>query len=581
MGVQCCLLCACYTLNLNVIALFVPRFSLISSSVRFLVPKPKRYCCVWLLRCQLASVLSNYCKLYDQFVESKQKHVEDLSKEDLDQEAKKAAQDALEKLEIPDLRLGRAILENCKSCAEQGNVREEMRKEENFFGNMFRMIKHEDEIVSGMACQALANAAFDVEGRPMLLEMNAIPEFVKCLTYKDVDTQLSAARAIGNFAMDSYGRQKLFESKAMAPLVAQLEAKDENGKDAIEPRRAAILAIGKCASDRSSAVELCDIGALSKLLSLMDTHWKQLGQAAEDAVERLLQKSQSAKLWLRGEVDFEDRTSDGWFDMGVGRPYTSLTDLQKETINTNREVLLADASQDNRLKQLVEEVKGECASLGLTQIILDKRDIASTDIKKKCVVKIAEILSQRLGGSILYDKYMDFGYSTEIQRCKQLRKSNVVWVGDLKKAGCRHRAFLFKYLCDLVLPYLCRLERTKIERGAHVGHAWNVVKFFGDVDQEGQQKTYTVDLMHNVGSLYENGTDFNPADEWAAKYQVKEERNATIFLTSHPEEGCVSLHFAGMKLNHGFLVFSSRSLIALKSLFVYLMELFIVTIHQA
>lgn len=57
-----------------------------------------------------------------------------------------------------------------------------------------------------------------------------------------------------------------------------VQAKDENGKDAIEPRRAAILAIGKCASDRSSAVELCDIGALSKLLSLMDTHWKQLGQ---------------------------------------------------------------------------------------------------------------------------------------------------------------------------------------------------------------------------------------------------------------------------------------------------------------
>ena len=133
---------------------------------------PKRYCRVWLLLCcQLASVLSNYCKLYDQFVESKQKHEEDLSKEDLDQEAKKAAQDALEKLEIPDLRLGRAILENCKSCAEQGisknqfqaslsswtgNVREEMRKEENFFGNMFRMIKHEDEIVSGMACQVIA-----------------------------------------------------------------------------------------------------------------------------------------------------------------------------------------------------------------------------------------------------------------------------------------------------------------------------------------------------------------------------------------------------------------------------------------
>ena len=30
-----------------------------------------------------------------------------------------------------------------------------------------------------------------------------------------------------------------------------------------------------------------------------------------------MQKSQSAKLWLRGEVDFEDMTADGWFDMGV------------------------------------------------------------------------------------------------------------------------------------------------------------------------------------------------------------------------------------------------------------------------
>ena len=50
------------------------------------------------------------------------------------------------------------------------------------------------------------------------------------------------------------------------------------------------------------------------------------------------------------------------------------------------------------------------------------------------------------------------------------------------------------------MPYLCRLERSKIERGAHVGHAWNTIKFYGDVDQEGQQMSYTVDLMHQVGT---------------------------------------------------------------------------------
>ncbi len=31
----------------------------------------------------------------------------------------------------------------------------------------------------------------------------------RCLTYKDVDTQLAAARAIGNFALDTFGRNKV------------------------------------------------------------------------------------------------------------------------------------------------------------------------------------------------------------------------------------------------------------------------------------------------------------------------------------------------------------------------------------
>lgn len=245
-------------------------------------------------------------------------------------------------------------------------------------------------------------------------------------------------------------------------------------------------------------------------------------QVAEDAVDRLLQKSQSAKLWLRGEVDFEDMTADGWFDMGVGRPYTSLPDLQAEKENTNREVLLADKEMDSKLKELLERVEADCKELGLTQAVLDLRDAASTKVKKECVKKIAERISEKMGGGISYEKYIDFGYATEVQRCKALRRSNVVWIGDLNKGVCRHRAFVFKYICDIKLPYLCRLERAKIERGAHVGHAWNTIKFYGDVDQEGQQKSYTVDLMHTVGTLYDNGTDLYAADEQCAKYQRKD-----------------------------------------------------------
>ena len=45
-----------------------------------------------------------------------------------DKDLIKKAEEALDKLDMPDLRLGRAILEACKSCAEQGNVREKMRE---------------------------------------------------------------------------------------------------------------------------------------------------------------------------------------------------------------------------------------------------------------------------------------------------------------------------------------------------------------------------------------------------------------------------------------------------------------------
>ena len=52
--------------------------------------------------------------------------------------------------------------------------------------------------------------------------MKTVPHFLRshsrrCLTYKDVDTQLAAARAIGNFALDSYGRNKV---AAALPLSA-------------------------------------------------------------------------------------------------------------------------------------------------------------------------------------------------------------------------------------------------------------------------------------------------------------------------------------------------------------------------
>ena len=108
--------------------------------------------------------------------------------------------------------------------------------------------------------------------------------------------------------------------------------------------------------------------------------------------------------------------------MGVGKPYTSLKDLQAEPVNTNREVLLADKTNDNKLAALLQLIDTECKALGLSPKVLDSRDGASTNIKKACVKKICEIISDKMGGGIAYDKYLDFGYGTEVQRCKVQKK---------------------------------------------------------------------------------------------------------------------------------------------------------------
>ncbi len=60
-------------------------------------------------------------------------------------------------------------------------------------------------------------------------------------------------------------------------------------------------------------------------------------------------------------------------------------------------------------------------------------------------------------------------------------------------------------------------------------HAWNEVKFPGDFDANGLQKTYLVDLMHTPGALYrsdmglpEPGSDMLPPEEDVEKYQRKD-----------------------------------------------------------
>ena len=76
--------------------------------------------------------------------------------------------------------------------------------------------------------------------------------------------------------------------------------------------------------------------------------------------------------------------------------------------------------------------------------------------------------------------------------------------------------------------FACLLHFHSEAYAAAQGHAWNEVKFGGDLDQNGLQKTYTVDLMHVPGSLYRSDMGLPdpggiiPPDEEVARYQRKD-----------------------------------------------------------
>jgi len=226
-------------------------------------------------------------------------------------------------------------------------------------------------------------------------------------------------------------------------------------------------------------------------------------------------------VWLRGEVQYDDTTSDGWYDT-IGDEYYSIEALQSAEVDRDMEVLLADTRNDKKLAALVAKCKEASAALGLTEDMTDRKDKESVETKRNVVKMIAGLVADAMGGSVSYEDYNDWGYAAEIKRCKELRRSNVVWIGDMRRGVCRHRAFLFKFLCDQVMAGLARVERAKTGKGAHVGHAWNEVKFYGDNDADGQQIIYTLDLMHDIGTLFNNGTDLIPPDEWVAKYTHKD-----------------------------------------------------------
>jgi hypothetical protein len=172
-------------------------------------------------------------------------------------------------------------------------------------------------------------------------------------------------------------------------------------------------------------------------------------------------------------LELDEPAGHGFFDPGRGRDDRTLTEWWTDAVDPNaREVLLVEQSAPpmppNALQTLLSTAS---AMLALRTSVADKFKL------------LAEIVSASLGNLT----FRDDQYEQWLTQLKARRRTNVIplheMIGGL--GICRHRALLFKVLCDALSqnpehgpPLRCALVRG--DHGA-VGHAWNEVVVFGEV----------------------------------------------------------------------------------------------------
>ncbi|RNE99421.1 putative Protein kinase domain [Trypanosoma rangeli] len=181
----------------------------------------------------------------------------------------------------------------------------------------------------------------------------------------------------------------------------------------------------------------------------------------------------SHKFWTSDVLGPEDNISTGFTD--PGRSNELLTeDCYKELPMVEREIIVVDP-EDTRLKEIAKVARR--LVLGIVDTIVCTQVLA-------CLV--ASACGGESGGINAEEEIIALRLQGRLNKRRRGRSSsnegaNVVRLGDVRNGVCRHRALLFKYLCDVVhLPcYLVRGEHQAPRDALAERHSWNIVPLEG------------------------------------------------------------------------------------------------------
>ncbi|KAI5068580.1 hypothetical protein GOP47_0016925 [Adiantum capillus-veneris] len=221
----------------------------------------------------------------------------------------------------------------------------------------------------------------------------------------------------------------------------------------------------------------------------------------------------SYKYRSKSIVGLNDCLQDGFYDAGRDHPFAALEVLENEQLCfESREVILVDRDRDEELDVIAFSAQNFLSKLELAGEVATNTDSFGLSLLQKAMMlslyvsdcfggsdKTLNVTNARraaLGGCLdvpfLCSCSSTLGSSsnesnnnsiqgtvptvhqlceTSARLLQAQRQSNVVPLGLLPYGVCRHRAILFKYLCDRAsVP--CELVRGYLD---YVPHAWNVV----------------------------------------------------------------------------------------------------------
>jgi hypothetical protein len=284
------------------------------------------------------------------------------------------------------------------------------------------------------------------------------------------------------------GGQGTAEPKPPPPLASLVQLL---GAEAAPVRRAAAVAIAATChgGDAASAGLLISWGAVGALSALTRQRESGTAAAAGTALRAVCLALPSAMLWLTSKLPIGMSLGEPCCVVPSNTPYGDMEAMRALPPDTDGADVLVVSNQDEALAALVAQAQPHIDRAAT-------RDAAAS--------ALARLVSERMGGSVSYERYESFDATAESAALRKRVGSCAIPLGQLKRGGARARAVLFKAVADRCgLP--CGLRIGRCVSGAHEHHAWATV-----VAGDGLA---VVDLLHSPGALL-------PAEtEAAQRYQ--------------------------------------------------------------